>query len=167
VASACSEPGFHSVGATPFLSEFAVDRRDEGAAICLTLTGQGISANPDRKLDLDRFAPRRVHPGNLLGWMSFRRKIRLDGLVHDHDKRDHIRQRNVRRRANTIDLVLLQACVAQCNFLLVVNPVLVVGTAGKYRESIVGTGDCFWRGNPESLRPREYESAGRDGGCRL
>ena len=68
-----------------------------------------------------------MHFVDLFTGIPFCRKIRLDGLVHDRDKGDNIPQRHVRRRLYPVDLVLLQGRVPQSNFLLVVQPVLIVG----------------------------------------
>src|SRR5580698_7630369 len=50
----------------------------------------------------------------------------LDRLVYDGDEGKNVSQRDVRRRLHSICLVLFDAGVAEGDFLLIVEPVLVV-----------------------------------------
>ena len=53
-------------------------------------------------------------------------EIRLDGLVHDRNECDDVAKWHERRRTHAVGLVLLRNGVAQSNFVLVVEPVLIV-----------------------------------------
>lgn len=69
--------------------------------------------------------------------MPIGRQIRLDGLVHDGDKSDNVTKRNKRRRLHSIDFVLLNGRMPQCNLLLVVEPVLIVGPQARIQNPLL------------------------------
>ena len=60
--------------------------------------------------------------------MSLRGQERLDRLVHDGRERDNVSQRNEWRGLNTIRIVLLHTGMSQGDFVLIVQPVLIVRT---------------------------------------
>src|SRR4029077_3179752 len=67
-----------------------------------------------------------MHPLNLLGRMAFRAEKWLDGVVDHCRKRDHVPQWNIRGGFHVVRLVLFYAGVAQCDLLLIIEPILIV-----------------------------------------
>lgn len=80
-----------------------------------------------------------MHLLDLLGGIPFCGEIRVDGLIHDGDKCDHVAERDVRRGPDGVNLVLLQAGVAQSDFLLIVDPILIVGPQAGVQNPLLKT----------------------------
>jgi len=79
-------------------------------------------------------------------------EIRLDGLVHDRDERDDVRQWDEGRGLDSVGLVLFEGGVAQGDLLLVIEPILIVGAqAGvldPLLEAEIAFGEVFGVGIP-------------------
>jgi len=67
-----------------------------------------------------------VHLFQYFSGVIFCSEIRLDRLVHHDDECDDIAERYVRRGLDAIDLVLFQGRVAECDFVLIIEPILIV-----------------------------------------
>ena len=75
-----------------------------------------------------------MHPLDILGRMSFRAEKWLDGVVDHCRKRDHVPQWNVRGGFYVVRLVLFYAGVAQRDFLLIIEPILIVAAETRVQD---------------------------------
>src|SRR5271165_3997485 len=78
-----------------------------------------------------------MHPVDVLARMPLGDKIRFDGLVYHGDKRDDVAQWYIGCRPDSVNLVLLQTRMPQSNFLLVVDPVLIVRPQARVQNPLL------------------------------
>ena len=98
-------------------------------------------------------------------------QVRLYRVVEDNEERDDVTVGHMRRRNDVVRLVLLEACMPQGDFLLVVEPILVVGAlaciqnplleAAIAARQIIGIG----RSVEVSRVPGEMRNTGNDVGA--
>ena len=102
--------------------------------------------------------------------MPFRGQILLHGHVHHRDESQYVAQRHEGRRTRAVDLVLLRRGVPQRDFLLVVDPVLIVrpqaGVQDPLLKAKVAPGQIFWvrvafrrAGMAREVRDARYDPA--------
>ena len=98
-----------------------------------------------------------MHFLHIPGGIAFCRQVRLDRLVHHRDESDDVAQRHVRRRLDIVHLVFFQASMAQGNFLLIIEPDLIIRPQTRVQnpllESLVAGRQIVW----------EWISLGRSG----
>ena len=96
-----------------------------------------------------------MHFLHVLHRVSLGGKIRFDGLVHHRNEGDDVAQGNKRSRVDSVGRVLFQAGMPQSDFVLVIEPILIVGTKACIKNPLFKAQAAFGRvvGN-RSLYPR-------------
>ena len=77
-----------------------------------------------------------MHPVDVFGGVAFGGEIGFDGLVHDGDEGDDVAQGDIGRGADVVGLILFEAGVTECDLLLIVDPVLIVGAQAGVEDPI-------------------------------
>lgn len=85
------------------------------------------------------FEPSGVHRLNLFGRMPFFRQEALDGERDGENERHEVAEMNDGNGFHTVGLVLFGAVVAQGDFVLVIEPVLVVGATAEVENPLTET----------------------------
>src|ERR1017187_1057009 len=98
-----------------------------------------ICPRPECPLELKRLAPCPVHPLHLLDRVTHGRKIWPDGLVHDCNERDDVAWRHERGGPDTFHPVFSGTSVPQRDFLLVVDPVLIIRPQAAIQNPLLKT----------------------------
>ena len=96
-----------------------------------------------------------MHFFHVLRRVSLGGKIRLDGLVHHRNEGDDVAQGNIRSRVDSIGRILFQARVPQRDFVLVIEPILIVGTKACIKNPLLEAQAAFRLSSRESARRRE------------
>ncbi len=77
-----------------------------------------------------------MHPLDVVRSVSFTRQIWLNCFIQDRYECDDVPEGHVRSRMDPVDLVLLETRVSQGNFVLISEPVLIVGTEARIKNPL-------------------------------
>src|SRR5579859_1731883 len=93
--------------------------------LCLREVHVGLGPKGD--LHVDGFRPGEMHGIDVVFVVAIVREVGLDGFVQHGSKGNYIAEGDEGGGANTVRLVFLDAGMTKSNFLLIVQPVLIVG----------------------------------------